>query len=113
MDHQPLPNCRRLPVLRSPTVSVTFRGLLPNEFVVRYVHRAVRSLRDPLRCSIDLIVERKIGMYSARLRGPGCMRTDATVCAPDLMTVVRATLDHLDWTHGCSPVIDPDFAPAE
>ena len=92
---------RFLPILEPALVSVTFRRLLPNEFVVRYVMRHVSSMHRPLRCSVNVVIEQCQDAYHVALRGPACSRMGLSAIAPNLMAALRAALRQLEMSGPC------------
>ena len=87
---------RFLPMLEAASVGVTFRRLLPNEFVVRYVIRQVTNMPRPLRCSVNVVIEQHHDAFRVALRGPDCSRMGLTATAPSLMPALRTALRQLE-----------------
>lgn len=92
---------RFLPILEPALVSVTFRRLLPNEFVVRYVSRHLSSMRQPLSCSVNVVIEQRQDAYHVALRGPACSRMGFSALAPNLMAALRGVLRQLEMSGPC------------
>lgn len=92
---------RFLPILESASVSVTFRRLMPNEFVVRYVMRSISRMQHPLRCSVNVVIEQCQDAYRVALRGPACSRMGLSAAAPNLMLAVRTVLNQLEMSGHC------------
>lgn len=105
------PRCTRryLPVLEPSSVSVTFRRLLPNEFVVRYVLRHIARMKRPLRCSVNVVIERHDDVYYVALRGPTCSRMGLSAVASSVVEALRNALVKLEHSGACPlPVLMPD-----
>ena len=92
---------RRLPLVNSSMVSVTFRRMYPSEFVVRYVIWELAQSSKPLRCSVNITIEKLEDCYEVKAHGTDCHHSAGTITDADLLVALQKVLQQIKNSRSC------------
>lgn len=87
---------RQQPTPDRATVSVTFRRMTPNEFVVRYVMWSFTQMSRPPHCSVNVVIEKRDNGYLVEMRAPQYQRTKPSAESGNVIAALRDVLRQVE-----------------